>query len=167
MNKKSPLSTSPTAPATGSDSHSPSLAVSYKPGQKVQLKILRETDLGFVASINNEHEGLLYHSEVFEKLESGQELPGYIKLVRPDGKIDLILQAFGNFGTDELSQQILQVLEEAGGFLPITDKTPPEEIYNQFGVSKKKFKMALGSLYKRRLIEISEKGFKQIPKAKK
>jgi len=131
----------------------------YLPNQKVNLVIDRETDLGLVALIENKDEGLLYHNEIFERLHVGQELPGYIKKVREDGQIDLLLQPFGNFGTEELSEQILALLRKENGFLPITDKTNPEIIYNTFGVSKKKFKMALGNLYKKRLITLSEDGF--------
>ncbi|MFN7824605.1 MAG: hypothetical protein ACK5P6_04515 [Pseudobdellovibrionaceae bacterium] len=139
----------------------------YQPNQKVNLVIDRETDLGFVALIDNQDEGLLYHNEIFERLQVGQELPGYIKKVREDGQIDLILQPFGNFGTGDLSEQILSTLRGKNGFLPITDKTEPEVIYNTFGVSKKKFKMALGHLYKKRLIQISDEGITLLVSPKK
>jgi predicted RNA-binding protein (virulence factor B family) len=139
----------------------------YEPGQLVQLQILRETDLGFVAKINDQDEGLLYHSEIFENLEIDQRLPGYIRQIRPDGKIDLILQAIGNFGVDEISQRILKALDEAQGFLPITDHSEPKLIYDLFGVSKKKFKIALGHLYKKRWILISDKGIKRAQKGSK
>lgn len=128
----------------------------YQPGQSVELIILRETDLGFVAQINGHHEGLLYHSELFEKLYKGQELTGHIKKVRPDGGIDLILQAFGSLGAEEMGQRILEVLEKNGGTLSISDKTNPEKIYELFGMSKKKFKIALGGLYKKRRVIILE-----------
>ncbi len=134
----------------------------YKPGQQVEMKILRETDLGFVARINEKDEGLLYHDEIFERLDVGQELPGYIKKVREDGQIDLLLQPFGNFGTEEWSQRILDALNEHDGFLPITAKTSPDEIYNLFGISKKKYKIALGSLYKKRLVSIDDKGIRLV-----
>ena len=132
----------------------------YSEGQKVNLVILRETDLGFVAKINDDEEGLLYHSEIFENLKKGQELPGYIKKIREDGRIDLILQPFGNFGTSELANQILEIIKENNGFMAINDKTEAETIYNLFGVSKKKFKMAIGLLYKQRRITISTDGIR-------
>jgi predicted RNA-binding protein (virulence factor B family) len=130
----------------------------YEPNQKVNLVIDRETDLGFVALINDQDEGLLYHNEIFERLEVGQELPGFIKKVRANGQIDLLLQPFGNFGTDQLADQILQTLKDQNGFLAVNDKTPAEKIYSLFGVSKKKFKMAIGGLYKKRLITVSDSG---------
>ncbi len=134
----------------------------YEPGQKVDLLILRETDLGYVAEINQLDEGLLYHNEVFERLEAGDSLPGYIKKIRPDGGIDLLLQAFGHLGAAELGEHILKALTHFDGFLPVNDKSPPETIYEFFRVSKKKYKMALGGLYKRRLIKITDQGIELV-----
>lgn len=136
------------------------MAEKYVPGQKVDLEILRETNLGFVAKVNGAEEGLLYHNEVFEVLEAGQKLPGYIKKVREDGRIDLLLQPFGNFGSDELGQRIMQVLAANNGFLPIDAKTSAERIYELFGVSKKKYKIAIGGLYKKKMITIGEDGIR-------
>lgn len=132
----------------------------YSPGEKVQLIILRETDLGFVARINGVDEGLLYHTEIFESLKPGLELDGYINKIRPDGLIDLLLQPFGNFGAGEIGERILKVLKDHHGFIPVTDKSSPEKIYELFGVSKKKYKIALGGLYKKRLVAISDDGIR-------
>lgn len=137
----------------------------YTAGQKVNLVILRRTDLGYVAKINDQDEGLLYHNEIFEHLDPDQKLPGYIKKVREDGRIDLQLHAFGNFGAEDIGKQILQTLDEHHGFLPVNDKTPAEKIYELFGVSKKKYKIALGGLYKKRLILISDEGIRWNPEA--
>lgn len=138
----------------------------YKPGQKVDLVILRKTDLGYVAEINREDEGLLYHNEVFQGLEPRQSIAGYIKAVREDGGIDLLLQPFGNQGADELGLRIIVALEDNNGFLPINDKTSAEVIYDYFGVSKKKYKIAIGNLYKKRIILITEQGLKLVADAK-
>ncbi len=135
----------------------------YKPGEKVDLVILRETDLGFVAEINGIDEGLLYHDEIFKVLELDESLPGYIKKIRPDGGIDLLLQSFGSFGSKELGGQILEALKQSKGFIPVNAKSPAEEIYDLFGVSRKKFKMALGSLYKKRLIKFTDTGTELLP----
>jgi len=132
----------------------------YQNGEKVDLVILRETDLGYVAEINGLHEGLLYYNEVFKVLQMDQQIDGYIKRTRPDGGIDLLLQSFGHLGAEELGEHILDALEHRGGFIPINAKTPAEDVYDLFGVSRKKFKMALGNLYKRRLIEFDEEGTK-------
>ena len=136
----------------------------YKPGQKVDLIIIRETDLGFVAEINRQDEGLLYHNEVFQRLDPQQSISGYIKAIREDNSIDLLLQPFGNQGADELGLRIIVALEDNNGFLPINNKTSAEIVYDYFGVSKKKYKMAIGNLYKNRIIEITEKGIELIVK---
>lgn len=136
----------------------------YEPNQKVDLIIQRETDLGFVALVNGQDEGLLYHNEIFERLDVGQKLPGYIKKLREDGGIDLLLQPFGNFGSDELGERILHALKTLGGSMPVNADSPAEKVYDFFGVSKKKFKMALGGLYKKRLIRITDEGIELVKK---
>jgi uncharacterized protein len=130
----------------------------YTPGQKVDLKILRETPLGFAALINGTDEGLLYHNEIFESLQPGDELPGYVKKIRENGSVDLLLQPLGHQGADELGERILAELKKNKGFLPLSNKTHAEEIYHLFGVSKKKYKMAIGGLYKKRLIKVADDG---------
>jgi hypothetical protein len=137
----------------------------YKEQQKVDLFIVGKTDLGFKAIINGRHVGVIYKNEVFQDLSYGQRLPGYIKKVRDDGKIDLMLQTTGHKGAADLGEKILDLLKNEGGFLGITDKTEPAEIYDLFGVSKKKFKMAVGGLYKKRLITVSDEGIR-LTKAK-
>ncbi len=128
--------------------------------QKVELIIFGESDLGYKALINKKQVGVLYKNEVFQDLQYAQQLPGFIRKLRDDGKIDLILQAFGNKGADDISVKIIEALEDNNGYLEITDKTDPEIIYKMFGVSKKKFKIALGNIYKKKLITIDEKGIK-------
>jgi predicted RNA-binding protein (virulence factor B family) len=103
---------------------------------------------------------MLFTNEIFEQLDYGQKIKGYIKQIRPDGKIDLTLQPLGSKGAADLGEKILEVLKAKGGFLPLTEKTPPETIYDLFGVSKKKYKMALGGLYKKRIIAIQDDGIK-------
>ncbi|HVK60998.1 MAG TPA: S1-like domain-containing RNA-binding protein [Bdellovibrionales bacterium] len=139
----------------------------YEVGEKVDLMIAAETDLGYKAIINGSHFGVLYANEVFKKLEHGEILPGYIKEVRQDGKIDLLLQPMGSLGKDDLGQKILEELKSKGGFLPLNNHTSAETIYELFGVSKKKYKMALGGLYKSRLITIDDEGIRLTPKGEK
>ncbi len=139
----------------------------YKPGDKVDLLISAETDLGFKAIVDSKYSGTLYDNEIFEQLKIGQKLPGYVKKVRDDGKIDLLLQPFGNKGATDLGQSILDELQRAGGHLKINDKTPAEEIYNLFGVSKKKYKIALGGLYKKRLITVGDDGIRLVTTSSK
>ena len=138
----------------------------YAVEQKVDLLIIGKTDLGFKAIINGKHLGILYQNEVFQDLRYADQVPGYVKKIRDDDKIDLILQPFGNKGTGDLGEIILAKLGEKDGFLPLTDKTSPEVIYNLFGVSKKKYKMALGGIYKKKLITIETDGIKLVAPVK-
>lgn len=132
----------------------------YKPDERVNLIIWQRTDLGYKAIINNERWGMVFHNEVFQPLERGQEMEGFIKQVRPDGRIDLALQRPGYGKVTELTDVILDYLKEQGGFAAITDKTPPEQINALFGVSKKTYKKAIGALYKKRLIDFTADGTK-------
>lgn len=132
----------------------------YQEGEEVDLIIYTETDLGYGAVINGSHAGMIYENEVFEKLVLGRKMRGYIKKVREDGKIDLRLQRTGLQGIDDVAESIYNALKESGGKVPATDKSPPEDIYALFGVSKKVFKKAVGVLYKRRLIAIDADGIK-------
>ena len=133
----------------------------YDEGQEVDLIICDKTDLGYNAIVNNSHWGMVYKNEVFQKLLMGQQLKGYIKKIREDNKIDLSLQQSGYQRVDDISQTILNKLKDFGGRIAVTDKSPPEDIYSLFGVSKKAFKKAIGALYKKRLITIDDRGIKR------
>lgn len=135
----------------------------YSEEQLVDLIICNRTDLGYNAIINNLHWGVLYKNELFQKIEFGQQIKGYIKKVREDGKIDLTLDKPGPQKIDSVSQSILDKLNESDGFLPITDKTSPEVISKMFGVSKKTYKKAIGALYKRKHIILEKDGIRLIP----
>ena len=132
----------------------------YAEGQEVDLIIYDRTDMGYKAVVNNSHGGMIYNNEVFRKLYTGQQLKGYIKKIRRDGKIDLTLQQPGYQKIDAVSRSILKTIQEHGGRIAVTDKTLPEEIYSLFGVSKKTFKKAIGALYKKRLISLDTDGIK-------
>ena len=129
-------------------------------GEEVDLILYSQSDLGYSAVVNNSHAGILYENEVFQKLYLGQRLKGYIKKIRDDFKIDLRLQKAGSRGFDDISQNILTTIEDAGGMVALNDKSRPEEIYNMFGVSKKVFKRAIGALYKKKLIILDTDGIK-------
>ncbi len=128
-----------------------------KEGQQVDLMIYAQTELGFKAIVNNDYSGIIYSNEIFQPLKIGDKLTGYIKKIRDDKKIDLSLQAKPPEATrDALSAAILEDLKQQGGSSDLSDKSPPEAIYKQYGVSKKSYKKALGSLYKKRLINIEK-----------
>lgn len=137
--------------------------ITVKEGQEVSLVVLQKTDLGFSVIINHTHKGLLFDNEIFQEIRVGDRLQGYVKKIREDRKIDISLQALGfrNFN-DKNSELIYLKLKENKGFLALSDKSTPEEIYAQLRISKKAFKKSLGALYKKRLVEIQAKGIKLI-----
>jgi len=133
--------------------------LTIKEGDEVDLVIQQKTDLGYAVIINHKHKGLVFDNEVFKEVRIGDRQKGFVKKIRDDKKVDVSLQALGYKGANDAnSELILQQLKENDGFLPITDKSTPEEISTQFGISKKAFKKSLGALYKQRLIEIHPTG---------
>jgi predicted RNA-binding protein (virulence factor B family) len=134
----------------------------YEPGQEVQLLIAEETDLGYKAVVNGEHWGILYHDQLFQKVMPGQKLTGYVNKIRSDEKIDLLLQKPGYAKVDDISEKILEELRNNRGFIAVSDDTSPEMIKAMFGISKKSFKKALGSLYKQKLIAFESDGIRLV-----
>lgn len=134
----------------------------FEDGQEVDLLIYKKTDLGWKAVVNQQYSGVLYDNEVFQPIETGQTLKGFIKQIRPDDKIDLMLQKPGFEKIDDFSLKLHQLLKDADGFLPVTDKSSADQIYQHFGVSKKTYKKAVGDLYKKRLILIEPEGLRLI-----
>ena len=132
----------------------------YEPGQEVNILIWQKTDLGFKAIIENKYAGLIYENEVFQELRTGMQLKAYIKQVREDGKIDLMIQKSGMAKVGDFSDKLLSYIKEEGGYIGINDKSDADLIYDTFGVSKKTFKKAVGDLYKKRIITLEGKGIK-------
>ena len=134
----------------------------YELGNEVQLMIAEETDLGYKAIINNEHWGMLYKNQIYQPLSLGQKITGYINKVRDDDKIDLLLEKPGYEKVDAISQKILNELKQNRGFMAVSDNTSPEMINALFGISKKNFKKAIGSLYKKRMITFDSDGIRLV-----
>jgi uncharacterized protein len=131
-------------------------------GEQVDILVCTETDIGFTAVINNEYPGLLYKTEIFQPLTKGMRCQAYIKKIRDDKKIDISLTKAGIIVENDLAPKILDELERNNGFLPLTDKSSPDEIYRMFHESKKNFKRAIGALYKQRIISIDADGIRII-----
>jgi len=130
----------------------------YREGQPVNFLIAGRTPLGYNAIVEQAHRGLLYHDGLSAPLETGQKMKGFIRALRPGGKLDLSLDASGYQRVAPLKDQIIQALERNGGRLAFDDDSPPEAIREAFGSSKKAFKQALGALYKSRRIQFSRPG---------
>ncbi len=131
-------------------------------GDKVSALIWQKTDLGFKAIIENKYGALLYDSQVFKDIHTGDRVDAYITKIRPDGKIDIALQQSGRQHTEDFAEQLLRYLQYRGGRCRLGDKSSAEEIKEQFGVSKKTYKRAIGDLYKRRLITINDYGIELV-----
>lgn len=130
----------------------------YKHGDAVDILIWQKTDLGFKAVVDNQYQGQLYEDQIFQPLHTGDRLTAYVDHIRQDNKIDITLQPTGRRQTEEFSEVLLRYLHENGGHCDLGDKSPSELIADRFKVSKKVYKKAVGDLYRRRLITISNNG---------
>jgi len=135
-------------------------ALTVREGDAVDLLVWQQTDIGYKCIVNSKHTGVLHFSDVVGDLETGTTARGYVKKIRAEGKMDLALGQRGYGRVTSEAERILQALRDAGGYLPLNDKSEPEEIAALFGVSKKVFKMALGALYRERLVELTKTGVK-------
>ncbi len=132
----------------------------YEANTEVDLLVSRKTPLGWEVIINNKHKGLVFASDVFVPIAVGTQVKGYIKNFREDKKIDVSLQPIGAKMLEPTAKLILQKLTDSNGFLPLHDKSAPEEIRNVLQLSKKAFKKGIGVLYKERKIALEEDGIR-------
>ncbi|MFC7357449.1 S1 RNA-binding domain-containing protein [Jejudonia soesokkakensis] len=136
--------------------------VSVEKFDEVDILVTHLTEKGANAIVNGKHHGLIYIDDIFEDIRTGDRIKAFVKKVRDDNKIDLVLQAPGYRSIEPNANFILDELKAAGGFLPLHDKSAPEEIKNLLGLSKKSFKKAIGSLYKDKQIVLKEDGIELI-----
>jgi uncharacterized protein len=128
----------------------------------VDLTVYRRTDIGYLVIINNRHTGVLHFNEIYQNIGVGDKLKGYVKTIRPENKIDVVVGKPGYNRVEDEVTKIIRLLQENSGYLPYHDKSDPEEIYSFFGMSKKAFKMATGSLYKQQKISFTKTGIKLV-----
>lgn len=136
--------------------------IDLKPNQEVDLLVASQSPLGYNVIIDQKYLGLVYENEVFKNLKLGDRPKGYIKQIREDNKIDVSLQKQGYANVEPNAQLILDKLKSAEGFLPLNDKSSPEEISSELEMSKKTFKKAIGGLYKQKLISIENDGIRLV-----
>jgi predicted RNA-binding protein (virulence factor B family) len=132
--------------------------IELQPGEEVDLLVFKQTDLGYKVIINSRYEGLIYHNEIFQPLQIGDEVKGFIKTVREDNKIDVSLQKSGFQKMDEGAKRIYDYLKTHDGFLNLTDNSNPEEIALLLNMSKKTYKKSIGSLFKKRIVRLDDDG---------
>ena len=131
----------------------------YQVGDTVEVMIQQKTDLGFKVIVEGRYGGLIYQNELFRDIHTGDILSAYVKTIRPDGKLDITLQHQGMQHVVDFSEQLyLYLQKDENGFCPYHDKSPAEDIYSVFKVSKKTFKKAVGDLYKRNIIVLKPNG---------
>jgi predicted RNA-binding protein (virulence factor B family) len=127
-------------------------------GTMVEATIFDDTPLGYLAIVNKKHMGLIYHNEVYGRLNLGETLTAYVKKVKELGEIDLSLQKIGFEHVDDQTDVILEHLKKNKGFLNLSDNSSPEEIQARMKMSKKVFKKAIGILYRQKKIRIENDG---------
>ncbi len=134
----------------------------YSNGQALSLMVCDRTDIGYTAIVDNKYLGVIFDQDIDRPIRMGMKFDGFIKRVRPDQKLDLCLKkpGFDKQGMSDLSTEILERLKAEQGFLPFNDRTDPAVVKREFSVSKRVFKMAIGGLYKERLIRIDEDGIR-------
>jgi predicted RNA-binding protein (virulence factor B family) len=128
--------------------------------EPVDLLVYRRTDIGYVVIINSRHTGVLHFNDIYQDIEVGDRLQGYIKNIREENKIDVGTGKTGYQRVEDEAGKIMRLLQENNGYLPYNDKSNPEDIYSFFGMSKKTFKMTTGNLYKNRKIVFTQTGIK-------
>ncbi len=136
--------------------------LTVKEMEPVDLIVYRRSDIGYVCIINNLHTGVLHFNQVYQDINIGDQLKGYIRSIKPENKIDLVLGKPGYQRVEDEAGKVLRLLTEHNGFLPYHDKSSPEDIYAFFAMSKKTFKMTTGALYKQHKIEFTSDGIKLV-----
>jgi hypothetical protein len=139
-------------------------SVNLRVNEEVSLLVYRRSELGWDVVVNNMHRGLIFHSDVFQKIQVGDTLQGFVKQIRPDKKLDIVLQPIGLKALEPAADQIFQALQEQGGFLKLNDSSSPEEIRSVLSMSKKTFKKAIGTLYKDKKITLEDDGIHLVAK---
>lgn len=134
--------------------------LTVKENDSVDLTVYRRTDIGYLVIINNIHTGVLHFNEIYQNIGVGDKMKGFIKTIRPNNTIDVVVGKQGYERVEDEAGKILRLLNENNGYLPYHDKSDPEEIYDFFGMSKKAFKMATGNLYKQQKITLTKTGMK-------
>ena len=127
----------------------------------VDLIVSHPSDIGMNVIVNKKHHGLIFSDNIFKDLSIGDRLKGYVKKIRSDNKIDIVLGKIGYRKIEPNADLIMQhLVDSRDHFIPLNDKSTPEAIKGKLQMSKKTFKKAIGTLYKQRLISIGDDGIR-------
>jgi hypothetical protein len=122
----------------------------------VDIIIDDQTDLGVKVIVDDRFPGLIYHQDFNKRVLKGEITTGYVYNIREDGKLDVRLEPEGYGKIEPLSEELFDLIQRRGGVIHLHDKSSPEEIKRQVGMSKKNFKKAVGNLYKSKYIRLEE-----------
>jgi len=134
--------------------------ITVAPCEEVRLLVASESPIGFRVIVNNRHWGMLYRNQLFRPVAVGDALTGYVRRITEDNRIDVSLQREGYAQVKDSAEQLLGLLRDNGGFLPLNDNSAPEEVARLTGTSKKVFKRSLGVLLKRGAVETTDQGIR-------
>mgnify|MGYP005630628311 FL=1 len=133
--------------------------IDFEEGDEVEALFYKKSELGINAIVNNQFKGLVFQSDIHQEISIGDKQKAYVKKIRSDGKIDLALKPEGYRNViDQSTQSVLDRLKQEKGFFKYTDKSNPDHIRSEFGMSKKAFKKALGNLYKQKIVRLEKDG---------
>lgn len=137
----------------------------FQEGEEVEILVSHATDIGMRVIVDHRYWGLIHNNDIFGQLRRGEKRKAYIKALREDHKLNLSLSKPGYEKVESVAEKILKTLKKRGGFMPLTDKSQPELIYDAFGISKKVFKQSISALYRERKITLEADGIRLVPRS--
>lgn len=118
---------------------------------------------GTYAITEDKHILFVHPSERDEEPRLGQEITGRVIGLREDGVLYTSMQPRAHEVIDDDALMLLEMLKRSEDHhIPFHNKTDPERIKTQFGISKGQFKRAVGRLMKNGLVTQDETGTKLI-----
>ncbi len=135
----------------------------YERGDVVHGRVYEFSDnFGTFVAVDDRYSAMIPKHEDRSSLRIGDWIEARVAGVKPDGKLDLTLREKAYMQIDKDAEQVMQVLEAYGGFLPFNDKASPEVIMREVKMSKNAFKRAVGRLYKERKVEITDRDIRML-----
>ena len=117
-------------------------------------------NFGAFVAVDDKYSALIPKKELYGELHVLQQISARVTGVKEDGKLDLGIRQKAHLQMSEDADKVLSLLREKKGFLPLHDKSSPEQIRETIGMSKNEFKRAIGHLYKEHLITLESDGIR-------
>ena len=129
---------------------------SYQKDDKVEGIVYEiSSNFGTFVAVDDCYSALIPKKEPAEGIRVGDRITARVTEVKEDGKLSLSLREKAYMQMGEDAEKLLTLISEAGGSLPVGDKSAPDKIRELTGMSKNEFKRAAGNLYKQRAVEIT------------